>query len=89
MSQIAQQDHLFIEIGDAGMDELNNEPLKSELRSIFNEKFKAGTIADCILRNNNGDISKVVAAHWDDYLGTLGHVSVVFEDSIVMLLFSE
>ena len=58
MSQVAQQDHLFIEVSTLGTF---TEDQKKELVA----KFKAGTILDVVQRSTVG-VSKCIAASYAD-----------------------
>lgn len=83
MSQIAQQDHLFIEVGHTAMDELNVDPVKSQIWPILEEKFKAGTLQDCIIRNDYGEFAKILSCTVDWETKELTEVSVTFEMSVI------
>jgi len=68
MSQIAQQDHLYIEVGEKGLDELGPAEFPA-----LEEKFKAGTLMDCIFRTDDGSLAKILGAEVNE-AGVLGSV---------------
>lgn len=58
MSQIAQQDHLYIEVSTLGT-------FTDDQKKALVEKFKAGTILDVVQRSSAG-VSKCISASYAD-----------------------
>lgn len=58
MSQIAQQDHLYIEVSTLGT-------FTDDQKKALVEKFKAGTILDVVQRSSVG-VSKCISASYAD-----------------------
>lgn len=85
MPQIAQQDYLFIDIGEYGLDEITSDDVVSIIKPILNEKFKAGTLYDCVIRNDAGEFTKVVSAKLGED-GQLFSVSFIIEDVAEQLM---
>ena len=64
MSQIAQQDHLYINVDDLALDE--PALIASYFWNELEEKAKAGTLCDVILINFRGNFAKIFSAEFDD-----------------------
>ena len=53
MSQIAQQDHLYVEVG-------NVEQLTTEEKALLKEKAKNGTLLDVVLKDQYDCKAKII-----------------------------
>lgn len=84
MSQVAQQEPFYIDVGEVGLDELTGD-VKEVIRPIIVEKFKAGILPDCIIRNAWGDFAKILYGEWDNVSGDMAGISIIYEDSVVWI----
>lgn len=82
MSQIAQQDHLYL---DLSKDFDEAQPVMAEVGKKLYECLKAGTILDVVLRYRNNDgvvsIAPILFAYFIDTTLT---VSWMYEDTVTM-----
>ena len=60
MPQIAQEDYVYIELGELGMDEIGS--IVEEIWPILETKFEAGILQDVIFHNDFGEFGKVLGA---------------------------
>lgn len=80
MSQIAQQDHLYIEVTTLGT-------FTDDQKKALVEKFKAGTILDVVQRSAAG-VSKCIAASFAD-VSTTRTYTFVFGGSSLQTVTAE
>ena len=75
--QIAQQDYLVVEVA-------NMTNLSEDERSILAEKYKNGILADVLLRDLYGTVSKIVAWAKDED-GNLAGLTYVYDGELVAI----
>lgn len=79
MSQIAQQDHLYINVGDLGLDE--PAAIALDFWKELEEKAKAKTLCDVILIDSEGNFAKISSATFRDN-GDFLAVSYVYNTTV-------
>ena len=80
-AQVAQQDHLYIEVSELGMDEIGS--IVEEIWPVLETKFKAGTLQDAIFHNDKGEFGKILGIQVEE--GELFKVSYMAYGDILGL----
>ena len=74
MSQIAQQDHLYIPV-----ENLAEITVTDDFWATLSAKFKAGTLLDCVLTDSYGQFGKIVSVGTNPDDGELLFAEYIFD----------